>query len=495
MAWAMGALLCAACSDDADSGSPPKDAGSDSPSEAGRDAQADAGAEAGVDAAADGATDAGKTARILLFSKTAGFRHTSIEKAAATLGALGPARDWAVTASEDASLFSDSGLAEFDVVVFLMTSGDMLTDPEQSAFERFIQGGGGFVGVHSATDTEYGWAWYGSLVGAFFSSHPAIQQGGLVVERGGHLSTAHLPLNWSRTDEYYSFQASPRANVNVLISLDESTYTPGGSAMGSDHPIAWYQKFDGGRSFYTALGHTEASWDESAFVQHVAGGIDWAAGRSWSKTIVTDFDGVVAHGIWDPHTGPGAFKYQANDDQLTMEDLGGANQHLVRRDTSVAPGRPYAVETLFRTHDAGGPVSGLNSFALNLNVAGPAGDLAPPSTWSINLDVPPSGTGGVMKHMGFVTGGFAEIGQTPVAWGTKNAEYLLRVHVHEKMDGSPAPKFLSVRIFETGLLRESFEVDYQSFPHQPGASDVVRLGANTHGTDWTMRSFSAYYLD
>jgi type 1 glutamine amidotransferase len=485
-------LTLVACSDQGDTQSTlPKDAAADAVSEAG----SDAGLDATTDANADAQADAGGARRVLLFSKTAEFRHTSIEKAGATLGALAAARDWSVTPSEDAGVFSDAALADFDVVVFLMTSGDILTAPQQAAFERFIQGGGGFVGVHSATDTEYDWAWYGKLVGAYFSSHPAVQSGDLIVERGGHLATHHLPLTWTRADEYYSFQASPRAGVHVLVSLDESSYSPGGSAMGADHPIAWYQYFDGGRAFYTALGHTEASWDEAAFVTHVAGGIDWALGRSWDKTIVADFDGRPSPGSWQPHSGPGAFQFEVSADHLKMFDLGGANQHLVRSGVSVTPGRPYAVETLFRIHGPGGAASGLNSFALNLNVAGLAADLGPPSTWAMNLDVPPSTPGGVMKHMGFVAGGFAEIGQTPVTWGKKDIEYLFRVNVHAKLDGSPAPNFVSVRIFETAQLRQSFEVDYQAFPHQPSATQPTRLGVNTHGTDWTMRGYGAYYLD
>lgn len=485
-------LALAACSDEDDSrAAAPGDASADAVNETGTDA----GMDAATDAAIDAPADAGNAKRVLLFSKTAGFRHASIEKAAATLSGLSATRDWTVTTSEDATLFTDAGLTDFDVVVFLMTSGDILTLPQQSAFERFIQGGGSFVGVHSATDTEYDWAWYGKLVGAFFSSHPAIQSGSLIVERGGHLATHHLPTTWKRSDEYYSFQASPRAGVQVLVSLDESSYAPGGSAMGADHPIAWYQRFDGGRSFYTALGHTEASWDESAFVSHVAGGIDWALGRSWDKTIVTDFDGDATPGIWQAHTGAGAFNFDVTADSLRMYELAGQNQHLVRQGSSVAPGRPYAVEALFKIHGPGGASSGLNSFALNLNVAGPDGDLAPPSTWAVNLDVPAASTGGVMKHMGFVAGGFAEIGQTPVTWGKKDVEYLFRVNVHAKLDGTPAPDFVSVRIFETAQLRQSFEVDYQGFPYQPSGAQPTRLGVNTHGTDWTMRGLSIYYLD
>ncbi len=216
--------------------------------------------------------------RVLVFSRTLGYRHDSIAAGLTLIRQLGRDHGFGVDASEDPATFSDSGLAPYAAVVFLSTTGDVLDAGQQAAFERFIRAGRGYVGVHSAADTEYDWAWYGGLMGAYFQDHPpGLHTARLVVEDRSHVSTAHLDATWERTDEWYNFRTNPRPTVNVLITLDESTYT--GGTMGSDHPIAWYHAYDGGRAWYTGLGHTAETYAEPAFIQHLLGGIRWASGR------------------------------------------------------------------------------------------------------------------------------------------------------------------------------------------------------------------------
>lgn len=216
--------------------------------------------------------------RVLVFTKTAGFRHTSIPSAVQALRELGARNRFAIDATEDPGAFTDANLARYAVVAFVLTTGDVLDDARQAAFQRYIRSGHGFVGVHSASDTEYSWPWYGRLVGAFFKSHPAIQPATLDVADRRHLSTARLPRRWARRDEWYNFATNPRPAVRVLATLDETTYAPGDGAMGRDHPIAWVHEFDGGRAWYTGGGHTEASYDEPLFRAHLLGGIRYAAG-------------------------------------------------------------------------------------------------------------------------------------------------------------------------------------------------------------------------
>jgi type 1 glutamine amidotransferase len=218
----------------------------------------------------------GEDGRILVFSKTAGFRHSSIPDGIAAISRLGRRHRVAVDATEDSAVFEDARLAPYDAVVFLHTTGDVLDAAQQAAFERFIRAGGGFAGVHSAADTEYDWAWYGGLVGAYFASHPATQPGTIQVADRRHASTRLLPNRWTRSDEWYDFRQNPRGRVHVLLRLDETSYS--GGTMGSDHPIAWAQFYDGGRSWYTALGHTEESFAEPLFLHHLLGGIRFAAG-------------------------------------------------------------------------------------------------------------------------------------------------------------------------------------------------------------------------
>ncbi|MFD0747244.1 ThuA domain-containing protein [Phytohabitans flavus] len=215
---------------------------------------------------------------ILVFSKTAGFRHDSIPAGIAAIQQLGANNGFTVDATEDAGAFTDANLDKYAAVVWLSTTGDVLNADQQAAFERYIRSGGGYAGIHAASDTEYSWAWYGDLVGAYFASHPQNQTATIKVEDPAHPSTASLPTKWTRFDEWYNFQTNPRADVHVLASLDERTYTPGAGAMGADHPTAWCQDFDGGRSWYTGSGHTNESYSEPNFLAHLLGGIQTAAG-------------------------------------------------------------------------------------------------------------------------------------------------------------------------------------------------------------------------
>jgi cytochrome c len=245
-------------------------------------------------AAEDPPTAVAEDARVLVFSKTAAFRHGSIPQGVAAVERIGDEHGIAVDTTEDATAFTAENLATYDAVVFMSTTGDVLDDGQQAAFEEYIRSGGGYVGVHAASDTEYTWPWYGELVGAYFSGHPAVQDAELHVEDRTHPSTSHLPQRWERTDEWYNFGDNPRGDVHVLMTLDETSYEGGG--MGNDHPIAWCQYHEGGRSWYTGLGHTPESFVEPEFVEHLTGGLLWAAGREANDcggTVDANYQKVV----------------------------------------------------------------------------------------------------------------------------------------------------------------------------------------------------------
>jgi type 1 glutamine amidotransferase len=233
-------------------------------------------------------------ADLLVFTRTTEFRHESIPDAIAAVRGIAGESGLSVDATEDPSAFNDENLASYRAVVFLLTTGEVLNDSQQAAFERRIRAGCGFIGVHSASDTEYEWPFYGELVGAYFAGHPEVQPAVVHVEDRAHPATAELPEIWSRTDEWYDFRSNPRASLHVLATLDESTYV--GGSMGSDHPIAWCREVSGARTFYTAGGHTRESYTEPLFVAHLAGGIRWAAGLEPGSC------GEVARGIPRPVT-------------------------------------------------------------------------------------------------------------------------------------------------------------------------------------------------
>ncbi len=223
--------------------------------------------------AADAAVQPALPRRILVFSRTAGFRHDSIPEGVKCLRELAAAAKLEVEATEDPAQFTPANLARFGVVVFLNTTGDVLPErAQEEAFERWLEGGGGFMGVHAATDTEFKWPWFARMVGGQFAGHPKIQPADQVVVDRAHPATAHLPERWKRTDEWYNFK-NLQADNKVLLRLDEKTYQ--GGKNGDDHPSSWVKPVAKGRMFYTAGGHTKQSYSEPDFRQHLAGALAW----------------------------------------------------------------------------------------------------------------------------------------------------------------------------------------------------------------------------
>ena len=214
--------------------------------------------------------------RILVFTKTASFHHDSIPDGIKCVREV-MAQDADIDQTEDSTLFTKDNLAKYRAVVFLSTTGDVLNDGQQIAFQDFIESGGGFAGIHAASDTEHDWVWYDEMIGAHFAGHPAIQQATVIVEDRTHSSTEMLPEKWQRTDEWYRFKRNPRKvdGIHVLARLDESTFEGGG--MDGDHPCMWWRNMKTGRCWYTAGGHTKESFADPLFREHMKQGILWAA--------------------------------------------------------------------------------------------------------------------------------------------------------------------------------------------------------------------------
>lgn len=214
--------------------------------------------------------------QILVFTKTGGFRHKSIDVGVNALKQLGSENNFEITHTEDSKIFNTLQLQQFKVVVFLNTTGDILNSEQEQAFKTFINNGGSFVGIHAASDTEFDWPWYGKLVGAYFLSHPEQSEATIVKTEVSHPAINHLSATWTHYDEWYNFK-SISEDIQELLMLDESSYN--GGENGAYHPIAWYQEYDGGRSFYTGLGHTVASYSDPAFKEHILGGILYCLNR------------------------------------------------------------------------------------------------------------------------------------------------------------------------------------------------------------------------
>ncbi len=216
---------------------------------------------------------------VLVFTKTEKFRHKSIETSVEAMKKLGTENNFKVHHTEDAAVFHPDSLANFNMVMFLNTSGNVLNKEQQEAFKTYINNGGSFMGIHGAADTETRWKWFMKLLGARFTSHPQkpnVRQATIHVLRTEHISCKHLSYEWTRYDEWYNY-ANISPDITVLMNLDEKSYR--GGRNGRNHPIAWYQEYDGGRSFYTGGGHTEQSYSEEDFVKHLIGGIEYCLRR------------------------------------------------------------------------------------------------------------------------------------------------------------------------------------------------------------------------
>ncbi|MFC0629373.1 ThuA domain-containing protein [Kribbella deserti] len=283
-----------------------------------------------------------ETFKALIFSKTAGFRHDSIPAGIAAIQQLGQQNGFEVTATEDGAAFTDANLAQYEVVIWLSTTGDVLTADQQAAFERYIRAGGGYAGVHAASDTEYQWPWYGKLVGSYFASHPpGTPNADVKVEDHAHPSTAEAPTRWNRTDEWYNYQTNPRGAVHVLASLDETSYT--GGTMGAEHPIAWCQDYDGGRSWYTGMGHTIESFADPVFRKHLLGGIRTAAGVESADCAASLSDSYQKVTLDDNTSNPMELAI-APDGRVLYIDRNGAVK-LIRTDGAVVTAATLNVYT------------------------------------------------------------------------------------------------------------------------------------------------------
>jgi type 1 glutamine amidotransferase len=227
---------------------------------------------------------------VLVFSKVAdgAYSHSSIPYGIAAIHEIGAARGWHVDDTLDSSAFIDKNLERYDVIVWNNTGGKVLDDSGRAAFEKFIHDGGGYVGIHMAAAgaTEEGWSWYEALVGARFKMHPpGTPAAEIITAPTQNPSTQGLPSPWKRVDEWYSWVENPDTHpgFEMLLYVDERSY---GAGTGR-HPVAWCHEFEGGRSFFTALGHTDTSYSEEGFRRHLIGGIEWAATHPENSKLKT----------------------------------------------------------------------------------------------------------------------------------------------------------------------------------------------------------------
>jgi uncharacterized protein len=227
-----------------------------------------------------------KQFKALLVTTTRGWHHESLHAGVLAIQQLGVKNYFDVVLFENPEGFTDKYVEQFKVIIFLNTTGDIFDSAQQKVMERFIQSGKGFVGIHSASDTEYDWEWYTKLVGRMFQIHPVIQTAKINIVDSLFPGVEGFTGNRLWTDEWYEFGPEKTSGIKNILTIDESTYNPKvewahrnkkGVGMGKLHPAAWYHNYDGGRSFYTALGHLPVVYSDPIFLHHLYAGIYWAA--------------------------------------------------------------------------------------------------------------------------------------------------------------------------------------------------------------------------
>ena len=223
----------------------------------------------------------GRQFKALLVTTTRGFHHESIYAGVLAIQQMASKHQFSVEVMNNPNGFTDKYLESFQVIIFLNTTGDILDSARQKVMERFIQSGKGFVGIHAAADTEYDWEWYTKLVGRMFVSHPPTQTAKLKATDPSFPGLRAIGDGIWWTDEWYEYTPEKGSGLQYLLEVDESSYNAKAGSktggMGSFHPIAWYHNFDGGRSFYTGLGHLPEIFQNPVFLDHLYAGIFWAA--------------------------------------------------------------------------------------------------------------------------------------------------------------------------------------------------------------------------
>lgn len=216
--------------------------------------------------------------RVLVFSRTTGYRHESVEAGVGCISQLGREHGFHVDATEDPSQFNDESLSAYDVVVWMQVSGTVLDEEQRKAYARFTAAGGGFVGIHAASDAERDWALYDQLVGARFESHPPGVSGGELRRSAVEdASTAALPEPWRWVDEWYRFDSDPRIGSEVLLTVETPALAPEGGNV-EPHPVTWRRKIGSAAAWYTALGHLPEAYADNHFREHLLGGLQTATG-------------------------------------------------------------------------------------------------------------------------------------------------------------------------------------------------------------------------
>lgn len=239
----------------------------------------------------------GPQPEVLVFTRTVGFRHGSVDRGSAAIAEIGEGR-WLTTRTEDPAEFTPGNLSEYDAVVFLNTTMDVLDERQQAALQAYLESGGGWLGIHAAADTEYDWPFYGEalLGGAWFKTHPRVQEATVKIEDQHHPAMVGLPLDWPRTDEWYDYRNNPRRNVHVLATVDETSYSPRAPMV--DHPIAWSTAVGNGTALYTGGGHTVEAFDEPLFRRHLTQSLEFVMGGGWIDMIGKGLSGWGPPGTW-----------------------------------------------------------------------------------------------------------------------------------------------------------------------------------------------------
>ncbi len=229
----------------------------------------------------------GAEPRVLVYQKNGkGFAHDNLAASAVAIQELGKQNGFSVDVSTNPAVFADETLKNYRALIFANSNNEAFDNENQrAAFQRFIRNGGGFMGIHSSTGSERQWTYFQEMQGAKFFRHSPLQKFTVNVIETNHPSTAHLTNIWPWEDECYFF-TNVNPGIKVLLVADTASLkdpkltTAAGQKSNGAFPLAWCHEFDGGRVFYTSLGHKIGYYSDPLFRTHLLGGIQWVLGKT-----------------------------------------------------------------------------------------------------------------------------------------------------------------------------------------------------------------------
>ena len=241
-----------------------------------------------------------KNVKVLVYTRNGkGYVHDNIESSVKAIQKLAAEKGFSVVAGDDPSVFTEDNLKQYSFLLFPNTNNDVFeTDDQRLAFRRYIESGGGFVGLHSVLGTERNWTWFKMMLGGSFAWHPKFQPLTLKIIDPAHPTAKGVPANWTKGDECY-FMKEMYPGIKVVLAHDlshlskdeEEKIQKNVGSFARYYPASWHQQFDGGTIWITTLGHDKKDYEDKTYLNHIFQGMEFVAGKTVKRDITKAYAG------------------------------------------------------------------------------------------------------------------------------------------------------------------------------------------------------------